>query len=101
MNNRNDCNLDDETIRKAGLRISVKPINAQIAPNSRIFEYPHLENVFIMESDLYGNRMPKNSCFFVFNGKHGLLGKHPCEFKCGGHQADCRKKCRRLDTADY
>ena len=76
MNNRNDCNIDDETIRKAGLRISMKPINAQITPNSRIFEYPHLEDVFIMESDLYGNRMPKNSCFLVFNGKHGLIGKH-------------------------
>jgi len=43
MNSRNDGNIDDETIRKAGLRISMKPINAQIAPDSRIFEYPHLE----------------------------------------------------------
>ena len=76
MNNTNDCNIDDETMRKVGLRISQKPINAQIALTSRIFEYPHLENVFIMESDLYGNRMPKGSCFLVFNGKHGLMGKH-------------------------
>jgi hypothetical protein len=76
MNNRIDCNIDDETIRKVGLRLSRKPINAQIALNSRIFEYPHLENVFIMESDLYGNKMPKNSCFIAFNGKHGLVGKH-------------------------
>jgi len=76
MNNTNDCNIDDETIRKVGLRISRQPINAQIALNSRIFEYPHLENVFIMESDLYGNKMPKGSCFLVFNGQHGLIGKH-------------------------
>ena len=69
-------NIDDETIRKIGLRISDKRINAQIAPDSRIFEYPHLKDVFVMESDLYGNKMPKGSCFLVFNGKQGLLGKH-------------------------
>jgi len=76
MTDTNDCNINDETIRKVGLRISRKPINAQIAVNSRIFKYPHLKDVFVMESDLYGNTMPKNSCFLVFNGKHGLLGKH-------------------------
>lgn len=69
-------NIDDTTIQKLGLRISEKPINAQTAQDSRIFEYPHLENVFVMESDLYGNKMPKNSCFLAFNGKHGLVGKH-------------------------
>ena len=72
----NDNNIDDATIQKLGLRISDKPVNAQIAQGSRIFEYPHLENVFVMESDLYGNTMPKNSCFLAFNGKHGLMGKH-------------------------
>jgi hypothetical protein len=29
-----------------------------------------------MESDLYGNKMPKDSCFLAFNGRHGLIGKH-------------------------
>jgi hypothetical protein len=29
-----------------------------------------------MESDLYGNKMPKDSCFLAFNGQHGLIGKH-------------------------
>jgi len=29
-----------------------------------------------MESDLYGNTMPKDSCFLAFNGKHGLIAKH-------------------------
>ena len=29
-----------------------------------------------MESDLYGNIMPKGSCFLAFNGKRGLIGKH-------------------------
>ena len=76
MNSNLDCNIDDETIRKVGLRISRKPINAQIGLYSRIFEYPHLENVFVMESDLYGNKMPENSCFLAFNGKHGLVGNH-------------------------
>jgi len=72
----NNNNIDDTTIQKLGLRVSDKPINAQTAQDSRIFDYPHLENVFIMESDLYGNAMPKNSCFLAFNGKHGLVGKH-------------------------
>ena len=76
MDNITSCSIDNETIRKLGLRISRKRINAEIALDSRVFEYPNLENVYVMESDLYGNRMPKNSCFLVFNGKHGLIGKH-------------------------
>ncbi len=71
-----DLNLDEKTISKIGLRLSDKLINAQIAPGARVFEYPHLENVFIMESDLYGNIMPKNHCFLAFYGSHGLIGKH-------------------------
>ena len=69
-------NIDKETIEKVGLRIADKPVNAQIAPNARVFEYPYLDNVFVMESDLYGNPMPENSCFLAFYGKHGLIGKH-------------------------
>src|ERR1035437_1019747 len=76
MIKRNDLNIDEETINKIGLRLSDKPINAQIAPNARVFEYPHLDNVFVMENDLYGNIMPKNSCFLAFYGSHGLIGKH-------------------------
>lgn len=68
--------IDNKIIKQLGLRISNKPINAQIAPGSRIFDYPHLENVFVMESDLYGNTMPENSCFLAFEGNHGLIGKH-------------------------
>jgi len=69
-------NIDDQIINKIGLRLSDKPINPQTAPNARIFEYPDLDNVFIMESDLYGNIMPKDSCFLAFYGHHGLMGKH-------------------------
>jgi len=76
MINSNDCNLDRETISSVGLTISDKHINAQIAPDARVFEYPDLDNVFIMESDLYGNIMPKDSCFLAFYGQHGLIGKH-------------------------
>ncbi len=76
MINSNDLNLDEETISKAGLIPADHPINAQIPPNARVFKYPDLDNVFIMESDLYGNIMPKNSCFLAFNGSHGLMGKH-------------------------
>ena len=71
-----DYNIDEETISKIGLRLSDKDINTQIGHNTRVFEYPHLINVFVMESDLYGNTMPKNSCFLAFYGRHGLIGKH-------------------------
>ncbi len=76
MNTEQLVNIDEETIRQVGLQQTDKPINAQIAPDARVFKYPFLEEVFIMESDLYGNTMPKDSCFLAFNGKHGLIGKH-------------------------
>ncbi|MGB8191158.1 MAG: hypothetical protein WCF67_04520 [Chitinophagaceae bacterium] len=76
MISTDDYRINEETIRKIGLRPSDKPINAQIAPGARVFDYPHLEGVFVMESDLYGNKMPKDSCFLAFNGQHGLIGKH-------------------------
>jgi len=66
--------IDEETISKIGLRITEKKINPPSAPDSRIFEYPYMENVFVMESDLYGNSMPHDSCFIVFYGKHGFIG---------------------------
>ena len=68
-------NIDEETISKVGLIITNKQINAQSSPHARVFEYPHLENVFIMENDLYGATMPEHSCFIAFNGRHGLIGK--------------------------
>ena len=69
-------NIDDETITKLGLIPSDAPLNAQIALGARIFKYPHLQEVYIMESDLYGNSMPEDSCFIAFNGNHGFIGKH-------------------------
>ena len=76
MKNEYEVDIDDATIKAIGLRLTDKHINAQTALSSRVFEYPHLPGVYIMESDLYGNKMPKNSCFIAFNGKHGLVGKH-------------------------
>lgn len=76
MINREKLNIDDETISKKGLRLSDKSINAQIAPDARVFEYPGLDNVFIMESDLYGNTMPEGSCFLAIYGNRGLIGRH-------------------------
>ena len=76
MNNTNESNINIETINKVGLRISDKKINSDINNEARVFEYPHLENVFIMENDLYGNVMPKDSCFLAYYGNHGLIGKH-------------------------
>jgi len=76
MENTNDMNIDEETIRKIGLRPSDKTINAQISHEARVFAYPNLENVFIMESDLYGNKIPKDSCFLAFTAVHGIIGIH-------------------------
>ena len=76
MDNINEINIDQETISKIGLRPSDKTINAQIAADARVFDYPDLENVFVMECDLYGTKMPKDSCFLAFIGPHGLIGKH-------------------------
>jgi hypothetical protein len=76
MNNVHDENIDDATIKDVGLILTDKHINAETALASRVFEYPHLPGVYIMESDLYGNRMPKDSCFLAFNGPHGMIGKH-------------------------
>jgi hypothetical protein len=74
MTNKKAVNIDEETIQKVGLRQSDKTINAQ-APDARVFEIPGLENVFIMEKDLYGNEMPKGSCFLAFYGRNGLMGQ--------------------------
>lgn len=76
MADTKQLNLDRETIEQLGLQQSHKSINAQIAPEARIFEYPGIENVYIMESDLYGNPMPEGSCFLAFEGRAGLIGKH-------------------------
>ena len=69
-------NIDEETINQLGLKITTKQINAPSTPHARVFEYPHLNDVFIMENDLYGATMPEHSCFIAFNGRHGLVGKH-------------------------
>ena len=71
-----DYNLDQKTIRKIGLQPCDKDFSAQIAPNARVFKYPSLDNVFVMESDLYGNRIPKEACYLAFYGAHGLMGKY-------------------------
>ena len=73
----NSNNIDLQTIKSIGLRLTNKPLTiASQDPTSRVFEYPHLKDVYIMESDLYGNVMPHDSCFIAFNGQHGLIGKH-------------------------
>jgi len=75
MINNTEHHIDEEIISSAGLRPSHNPVTAQLATHTRIFEFPTLENVFVMESDFYGNEMPEGSCFLVFNGRHGLIGE--------------------------
>ena len=67
--------LDSETIAALGLVKSEKSINASVAPDARIFQFSNIENVYIMENDLYGNPMPEGTIFLVFEGRAGLLGK--------------------------
>jgi hypothetical protein len=76
MSNIISWHIDEETINKLGLTITHKQINAPGTPNARVYAYPHLENVFIMENDLYGTIMPEHSCFIAFNGRNGLMGRH-------------------------
>ena len=65
--------VDDETINTIGLKLSDKPLSS-LPTNSRVFEYPDLENVFVMDTDLYGNMLPEEFCFLAFYGQHGLIG---------------------------
>jgi hypothetical protein len=76
MENIDDFVIDEETIIKVGLQRSNQRINASGSEDARVFEYPLLSNVFIMESDLYGNKMLQGSCFLAFYGSNGLIGKH-------------------------
>jgi len=76
MSDNISYNIDDETISKLGLIITTKEVNAPGTPHARVFEYPYLDNVFIMENDLYGTTMPEHTCFIAFNGRHGLVGKY-------------------------
>ena len=69
-------NLDEKTIGDFGLYQSEKPINVHIAPDARIFQFAALADVYVMESNLYGNPMPAGSCFLAFEGRNGLMGKH-------------------------
>jgi hypothetical protein len=71
-----NANLSKSVIAELGLRESDRNVNAQLAPDARIFQYPNIDNVYIMESDLYGNTMPEGSCFLAFEGRDGLMGKH-------------------------
>jgi hypothetical protein len=68
--------IDAETIESVGLQLTDTPLTAEAAPlSARVYTYPHLDNVYIMETDLYGNAMPKDSCFVAFKGQHGLIGR--------------------------
>jgi hypothetical protein len=67
-------NLETITINELGLYQAFKPLNAHANLKARVFQIPNLENVYIMESDLYGNEMPKGTCFLIFNSRNGLIG---------------------------
>ena len=76
MTNISEYHIDKEIIKRIGLRPLNAPISSQLAANARVYEFPTLENVYVMESDFYGNPMPEGSCFLAVQGKRGLLGRH-------------------------
>ena len=67
--------LDEKTIAELGLYESAEPITAPAAPDARVFRFHNLENIYVMETDLYGNTMPEGTCFLAFHGRNGLMGK--------------------------
>ncbi len=75
MSDKNQHHIDAETIETIGLRLTDTPLTAEPAVTTPVYRYPHLENVYVMETDLYGNPLPKDRCFLAFNGPHGLIGK--------------------------
>jgi hypothetical protein len=75
MIDTNAFTISDEIIIQVGLTPISEQINAVMAPYSRVFAYPGLDKVYIMESDLYGNTMNEGRCFLAFYGQHGLIGK--------------------------
>ena len=68
--------IDAETIKTLGLRPATVPVGSQLASNARVYQLPDLEDVYVMESDFYGNPMPEGSCFLAILGNRGLIGRH-------------------------
>src|SRR5438270_893552 len=75
MLNETAYHIDEETISCLGLHPSTRLIGPQHTTTARVYEFSMLENVFVMESDLYGNPMPEGSCFLASQGRHGLMGR--------------------------
>jgi hypothetical protein len=75
MTNEKAYHIDEEIINSVGLQPSDNPVSSQLATNARVYEFPTLDNVFVMESDFYGNPMPEGSCFLAVQGKRGLMGR--------------------------
>jgi len=63
-----------EIIDSMGLRLTDRPVSSLLAVNARVYEFPTLQNVFVMESDFYGNPMPEGSCFLAYYGRYGYIG---------------------------
>ena len=75
MINEATYHLDQEIVNHIGLKPADIPAKSQLATNARVYRFPSMENVFVMESDLYGNPMPEGLCFLAVQGKHGLMGR--------------------------
>lgn len=67
-------NINIKTINDLELYQVGKAINAHTTSKARIFSIADLQDVYIMENDLYGNVMPMGSFFLAFNGRNGLMG---------------------------
>ncbi len=76
MNTDTAFHIEEATIESLGLQLTDTPLTAEAVPaTARVYSYPHLDNVYIMETDLYGNPMAADTCFVAFKGPHGLIGR--------------------------
>jgi|SRR6476620_4138960 len=70
----NNYTLDEEVVQFLALRLRLTPIEIDSTVTGRIFEYPHIPEVYILEDDLTGNRMPEGTCLLAFTDREKLEG---------------------------
>lgn len=75
MKKESKLRIDTETLESLGLQVADTPLTAEPFVSGQVYKYQRLDNVYIMETDLYGNDLPEGSCFLAFEGHHGLIGK--------------------------
>ena len=87
MINEATYHVNEDIIINLGLQPTTIPISSPSTVGVRAYSVPTLEQVYIMENDLYGNPLPEGSCFLAVQGKHGLIGRSIREVKLRNYSA--------------